>query len=270
MRAKILSWNAEGAFVLGSKTRRAVPEQAIETLEKLETDIAVIPEFGDYERIDPVVLQKLGEIGYDITLADYADGTGMSMALLSRLPVLNKIEARFADLRSMPTVDVCDNRGEELRIVGVHLDDAREENRLRQAADLVEFLAGSRVPTVVAGDFNAMDSKTWFARLCRTGLVESVRSSDPERKFGYVAQRLSEMALGTTIDYLRENTSLKNCDPHQIQPTISARQRGFEWLPSWRLAKIDWTFCSPALHPSNYQVHPDAGSDHRPITFTID
>lgn len=247
-----------------------MPEQAIETLTKLNPDIAIIPEFGDYERIDPEVMQGLGKIGYDATLTDYIDGTGMSMALLSRLPVLSKQETRFAGQRSMPVVHVRDNCGDELRVVGIHFDDVREETRLRQAADLVEFLAGSSVPTVVAGDFNAMDSRTWFARLCRTRLVESIGSNDPERKICYLAQRLGEMALGTTVDFLCENTSLKNCDPFQTQPTISAKQRGFEWLPAWRLAKIDWSFCSPALHPSDYQVHPDAGSDHRPITFTID
>ena len=40
----------------------------LETLTKLNPDIAIIPEFGDYERIDPEVMQGLGKIGYEQAL----------------------------------------------------------------------------------------------------------------------------------------------------------------------------------------------------------
>ena len=60
---RVATWNAEGMFVDGTKTRRAGSHDALRALESLDADIVVVPEFG-----------KLAELKESVKLAIKALG----------------------------------------------------------------------------------------------------------------------------------------------------------------------------------------------------
>lgn len=76
------------------------------------------------------------------------------------------------------------------------------------------------------------------------------------------------MAMGTTIAYLLKETTLHDLDTKNRR-TISGKQRGLEWIPAVRLAKIDWIFGSKQFRTLSYRIMRDVGSDHRPVLAKI-
>jgi len=86
-------------------------------------------------------------------------GGAYGMAVLSRWPIREATNWRLTDgeePRSALGVRVrAPEDGEELLVVGIHFY-RTEEERLAQAADLVEALASESVPVILAGDFNSL------------------------------------------------------------------------------------------------------------------
>ncbi len=270
---RVVTWNAEGMFVADTKTRRATPHDALSVIKKLDADIVVIPEFGRLSDLEDAIETTIRALGYETTTLAYDEPRtpGLGFAILSRLPVVQTtIHELRGSKRQLLEVLCHDERGDKIRVFGVHLDDKSEEGRLKEIASVCEIVG--RHPgdhTLVMGDFNAMHRDAWFARVARSSASRHITTHIPHQLMRSMAERVCEMALGTTIEYLLQHTELHDMDPsHRL--TISSKQAGLEWMPAWRLAKIDWIFGDQSLHTLRYRVSADVGSDHRPVLAEIE
>ncbi len=270
-RLKVVTWNAEGMFVTGSKTRRGTPHDAVAVIKKLDADIVAVPEFGVSGQLSEEIRLSLHALGYQIVETAYEDGPGSmyGMAVLSRLPIVSSRIVRLADLRNVIELKVVDVHGQQLYVLAVHLDDRTEDARLQQIEHVVTLVSAHRsTPCLLMGDFNAMAHGSYFAKAARSKLGRKLAVTLPHDKLRSMATRVNEMALGTTIDYLTKHSHLHDLDPGRKR-TISARQQGVEWLPHLRLAKIDWIFGSKEFTTKHYRVMRDVGSDHRPVSAEL-
>lgn len=269
---RLVTWNAEGMFVEGSMTRRASPSDALRIVKELDADVLVIPEFGIIDQLADLTRTELERMRYSIHTTVYRDprARGSGLAILSRLPVVSLSEVTLeSQIHSIVDVVVEDKGGRELRILGVHLDDRQEAYRLDEVAAICANLDKTPVtPIIMAGDSNAMHERSWFARLIRLRIVGSAAKRFPSTQAAGVLARAHEMGFGTTIRYIERQGSLRSLDPG-LQRTISAKQRDLEWMPSWRLAKIDWIFGSKEFTVASYRVLRDVGSDHRPVVADL-
>lgn len=272
-RLSVVTWNAEGMFVEHTKTRRAGPHDALAVLKKLDADIVVIPEFGRLSDLEEVVETAIGALGYEMTTLMYDEPRtpGLGFAILSRLPVVQTtIHELGGSKRQLLEVLCRDETGRKIRVFGVHLDDRSEEGRLGEIAYVCTIVnRHSEDVTLVMGDFNAMHRDSWFARIARSRISRHITTRIPHQLMKSMAERVREMAEGTTIEYLLQHTELHDLDSGR-KPTISSKQAGLEWIPSWRLAKIDWIFGNRFVSAVRYRVYSDVGSDHRPVRAEIE
>jgi endonuclease/exonuclease/phosphatase family metal-dependent hydrolase len=272
-RLTVVTWNAEGMFVDDTKTRRGTPHDAIATLRKLDADIVVIPEFGRMADLQDAHAAAIEALGYEITLVAYDEprAPGLGFAILSRLPIL---ETRVHELpgsrRQVVEIQHKDVEGTRIRVLGVHLDDRSEAGRLTEIATVCDIVTTeATMPTLLLGDFNAMHHDSWFARIARSRPAHGLSRRVRHTLVRSMADRVHEMALGTTVEYLLAHTNLHDLDPGRKR-TISGKQAGLEWLPAWRLAKIDWIFGSKQFKTVGYRVLRDSGSDHRPVRAELE
>ena len=88
---------------------------------------------------------------------DY-EGGQYGVAILSRLPILKTdhrmyLNKREAERRGMIRIAV-NSGGHDLSFATTHLDYQYEDGRIFEAGQLVDFLKGQNVPTILVGDFN--------------------------------------------------------------------------------------------------------------------
>ena len=266
-------------FVEGAMTRRAVPRDGVAVLKKLDADIVVIPEFGVHEKLEEVTKVAIQSLGYQIIEAPYEDWTLAShvpkryeMALLTRLSLRSHTLHHFTNSNRAFIEAIIELPGgkDMLRVFGVHLDDKTEESRLVQIAELGDLLNKPHVGEVlVMGDFNAMTAESLTSKILRTKYAGAMGKRFITEQLRSMSERVNQMAIGSTIATLLEISSLHDLDGrHRF--TISGKQRGMEWFPAIRLAKIDWIFGSKNVHTIHYKVLPDSGSDHRPVIADIE
>ncbi|MBC7764717.1 endonuclease/exonuclease/phosphatase family protein [Microbacteriaceae bacterium] len=269
---RVVSWNAEGMFVEGTKTRRAKPTDAISVLKQLNADIVVIPEFGRKDGIAPQTIEAIAGLSYEYAISDYNDERmpALSFAILSKLPIVSQHTFGLAgSARQALQVECRLSDGQLISVIGVHLDDRSESMRKQQITSVVEAVRRVKgQPILVMGDFNAMSVDSRFAQFARSLPVRMLTKLILHKQLHSVVERVSEMALGTTINHLLHQTALQNLDP-KLQRTISAKQAGMEWMPSWRIGKIDWIFGTVPIKVRSYAVMRDVGSDHRPVVADI-
>ncbi len=270
---RVVSWNAEGMFVTGTKTRRATPQDALRVLKDLNADVVVIPEFGLKDSLLKETLAEIEHLSYTCILTAYEDkrAPGLYFGILSRLPISHHKTFQLEGSTRRATIIEClvPGQNKPLRVVGVHLDDRNEALRMRQITSVVETVNDrTEAPLLVLGDFNAMSRQSLFANLMRSTPIHLFTKIIPHQKLRSVFERVSEMAIGTTINYLFQHTNLHSLDPI-LQRTISAKQADVDWMPSWRIAKIDWIFGNQFITTRSYRVMRDVGSDHRPVIADI-
>ncbi len=266
---RVATWNAEGMFVARSKTRRALPHDAIRTLQKLDADIVFVPEFGTIEDTEESTMNAVHALGYQsVTFAYQQPELGSyGAALFTRLPLKDSTMHSFTNT-GRQFIEVMVDLGEKpLRVIGIHFDDRSEELRLPQVDEVLAIVKKSHEPTIVLGDFNAMHKDSSFAKLARSRLATSATKLISHKNIISVAERVREMARGTTIEKMLAG-NLHNLDPGHHH-TISAKQAGLEWMPALKLAKIDWMLGTSSIHATHYRVMHDVGSDHRPVVATI-
>lgn len=275
---KIISWNLEGRLSRLASDERGTPEKIVAAIRSLNADVLVHPEaFGSDPGIDESIEKTLGDLGYESVSVAYDDLIGRGekavvpnphMRVMSRLPITASEVIRPGNLRSMLAIHVADPVIGTVRIIGVHLDDRDEELRLRQAGPLIEYINGSRLPTIVCGDFNAMPPHAFRSTVVHNSFLRDLASLVPHRHMRYTLTRLSDMASGTTIDRILGETDLVNTDP-RLTPTTTPKMRRMEWMPSIPLVKIDWILVSKDLAYRDFAVSPDLGSDHRALSVSV-
>jgi endonuclease/exonuclease/phosphatase family metal-dependent hydrolase len=278
MSLKIVSWNIEGRLTRFSAHGRGTPEHIIHELRMHDADVVILPEASDGDTIDTSVHEAVKELGYEVYTALYKDKgvrhhgaeQNPTIKLLSRVPMANVTSVRYGDIRTLLYADVKDpSSGRLLRVFGIHLDDRSEEYRLAQVKDLCLEIEKSPLPVVVAGDFNAMHSSDGPAKLLRSPMVTMLTSLVPQGLLRSLLERVSEMASGTTLDYL-ESTSHVHDVNSRHNATSTPKLRGLSWLPSVRLIAIDHIYIDERLLPLDFHVAPDGGSDHRALSVTLE
>lgn len=274
MNLRVVTWNAEGMFVTGSKTRRADRHQALKVVRELNADIIFVPEFGNTDAVEPATITALHALGYQTVVYSYEQEElhgSYGAGLLTRLPLVSHTLHHFANTgRTFIEAHIELGGGKSaMRIIGLHLDDRSEQLRMEQIAGAAEVINHAHVgETIVLGDFNAMHESSAFAKLARSKAASQAAKRLPHKLVRSMGKRVSEMAAGTTVRYLLENTGLHDLDG-KLRRTISAKQAGLEWAPKLRLAKIDWIFGSDGVKAMNYAIYKDVGSDHRPVVSDL-
>jgi endonuclease/exonuclease/phosphatase family metal-dependent hydrolase len=276
MSLKIAAWNIEGRLGLIARHGRGSPERIIDALLALDADVIFLPEaYG--ARTARGVNDRLKYAGYSWYDAQYHDaGKPMQPSdsnphsrFLCRLPVRHHTEARYANIRTMQTIIVCDPiTAKEVRIMGIHLDDRSEKLRLAQVEDVAEYVSLDQRPTVLMGDFNAM-YPVGIAKGLRSGLFKMMARGILFSRLRSLVLRLSDMATGTTLERLCASARLREADLRH-QPTMTLKTRGFLWLPSIRIVQLDHILYSREVQLNDFVVAGDGGADHRAITATIE
>lgn len=279
MAIKVVSWNIEGRLTRFAKKGRGSPEHILEGIEKMDADVVFLAEASDNNNIEPEVINRLKNLGYEIYTVSYEDGgkdrkwaaeAAPNMKLLSRLPVKNFRQIRLGDIRNALIAEVDDpDTGETIRILGVHLDDRNEKYRLKQVEDLLIYLAESPLPTVVMGDYNAMHAADFRARLLRNRWLARFIKRWPHARTQDILERLSDMAIGDTLATLEKGSMCQDADIRR-RATTTPKLRFQEWMPSIRMVQIDHMFVSPGVTVEGFRVGTDGGSDHRPISAILE
>ncbi|HWB38620.1 MAG TPA: endonuclease/exonuclease/phosphatase family protein [Candidatus Saccharimonadales bacterium] len=212
MPLTVAAWNVRDAFSEAYPTVNVLSE-----FRQLNPDVAVISEAyaeGKTTLVDGV-LEAFDAQGYHVTDVPYNDDDGRedrhNMIVLARKEfVASTAPIRLATRTAVALTLRHPDTKREIDLYGVHLDDRHEERRLGQATTLLADV-DPNTPTVIAGKFNALDRTDPDARKLRmvAPLTKLLPSKDPApggrrspifpRRFGSLAQRLTEMADGGTM-----------------------------------------------------------------------
>jgi len=276
---RVVSWNLEGRLSQLASDSRGTPEKIVAAIAVFDADILVHPEaFGMDPAVAPEIEESLRRLGYKSVSVAYDDAISRGekamvpnphLRIMSRLPIISHEVIRPSNMRSMVSVTLHDPMSNQnIRVIGIHLDDRSETLRLQQVGPLIEYINSSPLPTLMMGDFNAMPPCTFKSSLIHSTAFRELAGLIPHPHMRYTVERLSDMASGTTISTILRQTRLQNTDPG-FQPTTTPKMRKMEWMPSIRFAKIDWIFVSPDISYKNVAVSRDLGSDHRALSLEI-
>lgn len=183
-------------------------ERAAEVIRRLDPDVVTLQEVDrGVERTGGVdQARRLGELtGMEAVFGPFMayDGGEYGMAVLSRLPVLRRVNHRLPDgAEPRSALEVRVGVGPERRqvaVVGIHLYRTPEE-RLAQAEALAAALSDESdeaLPVVLAGDFNSPPDSRVLARLedagwsvlPKDGPRATFPADAPDREIDYVMLR---------------------------------------------------------------------------------
>lgn len=168
-------------------------------------------------------------------------------AVLSKYPIEN---ARVVDMPGFSTWETllagkkralhCDlSVGDQtIGVVAAHLSHRKETLRVRSAAVLIDHVAASTTPTIVAGDLNSTPPGLRESRSDREGR-NAITSFDNANYF----RRLPD-----TLDIEDRNLTFRADDPYCV---------------------IDWILIPRAWRFVEYRVEPSTLSDHRPVIADV-
>lgn len=226
-KLRIMAWNVQDNL-----NNPAVHKRVIVT----SPDIAVLPE---------AVPQKTGlsaetrlafyDAGYTVISHPYNDEDGRpdyhSLVVIAKQELVRGAEYKTVFVGRTALQIVMDNG---LTFTGVHLDDRSESSRFTQAHKLIHEVIrkpADGTQDIIAGDFNSMHPNHGWAPMLRSArgiskLLPSKEPTDPYmsnmnrlERFGSLSQRLSQMALGKTIE-LFEKEGFKETSL-DYRPTIA-------------------------------------------------
>lgn len=273
---RLAAWNIEGRLGPVASRGRGTPGQIADRILQLDADIIFLPEaYGN--DISPDVNQRFTDAGYSFFDVSYEDENKPHGAaidnphcrFLSRLPVIHQSRRRFGKVRSLQSIDVIDPKTKQpITIVGIHLDDRTEAQRLRQVRDVVSYCKNIEMPFVLMGDFNALYGTTKTAKFLRSSLVKVTGCAMTQSFVKTIVVRVAAMARGDTLDHLHENLSIHAANTTR-QATATPKMRNMEWAPSVRLLEIDHILASRSVQFNDFRIGKEGGADHRDLTVTI-
>lgn len=215
----IAAYNACGAF---SDENRAFV--AAEGMKRGQYGLVIISEAAEYDqkgdtRIPEEVYSRLKN-DYNVHLYDYDDFGDLhannrprnSFMLLSGVDVaIEPPTDPPTEIRRYIKTSVIDNEKDNLDVLGVHLCDRSEDNRLRMV-EAITANSSLNSSTVVAGDFNALHGSDVRARLYRAKTSYYAALATPNQRIRNAGEKLHEMGYGTTMQRLKE-AGLEDADP---------------------------------------------------------
>lgn len=275
---KIATWNMEQHLSDPKASGRSSWPALVNSLYTIGANIVVIPEAakGEPERAALTIKRLAEQTGYpNHILTEYEDqstgGASVYLAVLSRIAITGSEIIRLGSESTARNAIMLDLKSAEFgdfRLLGLHLSDATEEARLDQAASVHEHIDRAHEDQreiIIAGDFNAMHRDDFRAHALRSRVVRALARGISSQKIRSIATRLSAMAEGIALDAI-ERAGVSDADPRHHATTTPKMRDLPTWVPSVRMAQIDHILHSDGLTPSDYRVHPDGGSDHRPIS----
>jgi len=254
----------------------------VSSLYGIGANVVVIPEAakGDPERAAKTIERLAEQTNYPHhVIAEYGDqsmgeATNVYIAVLSRIAITSSQIVQLGNQRTARNALLLDLQSAEfgnIRLLGLHLSDGIEEARIDQATSVREHIERARQDhreLIVAGDFNAMHRGDLRAHILRSSPVRWTAHHMPSQKLQSITSRLSGMAEGIALDMILR-ASVIDADPHHRSTTTPKMRDLPDWIPSVRLAQIDHILHTDGLTPSEYRIHPDGGSDHRPVSVSV-
>ena len=141
--------------------------------------------------------------------------------------------------------------------------------RLAQIEDFISYYQNSpEMPTVAAGDWNAIHGEDLRALVLGSRAVRFVARHLPAGNVQTIAERLTDMATGSALTVFEEGTGMRELDPRH-RPTTTPKMRGMEWMPSIRTVQIDHAYANNLVESGTVKVGKDGGADHRSITTEL-
>ena len=273
MNIAFMNWNVAGALSEEAKARQLIHEISLR-----EPDVAIFPEAyneGQEQFLDDAQAELSG--GYKVSLTAYDDDDNRQdrrgmMALVRH--ELSMYETggnvvRLAGRNALEHLITSPESGQEVHVLGVHLNDRSGVKRGQEVDDLLDYLMLPTEPTVVHGDMNEVhfgssrglyfkvagmiaSSPKW---LFPVGEPESVNPKMSRARIGSMAERLHEMSQGAVLQRLVD-AGLRDADVLH-QPTFNSKKP---------FAQLDHTLVSKSLifKVKSFEVLPHhALSDHR-------
>ncbi len=280
MTLRIASWNIEQRLSRYTKSGRGCPEFIINSIKQLNADVIFLPEAFDSKiPIEKTITAKLASMGYIFYDVPYEEGGPIrpdypdlspNLRIMSRIPISKFKKFRLGKLRNALSCSVIDPQTQkEIRILGIHLDDRSEALRQSELPSLIAQINSSNLPTVMVGDYNAMSGTTKKAKIINSKFIRLLEKLILNQEIRSYAIRASDMAIGSTLRSLEQNTRLRDVDDKH-RPTTTPKLRTVNWLPSIRLIDIDHMLVSPDILVENFTIMGyDGGSDHRAISAFI-
>jgi endonuclease/exonuclease/phosphatase (EEP) superfamily protein YafD len=139
--------------------------------------------------------------------------------------------------------------------------------RLEQVDDAVAYIQKADMPTIMAGDFNAMWHKK-RAKLFGSRFMRFIAGHIPHERIRNKAMQFTDMASGRALARLALDAGLRDAD-EKLRPTVTPKMRAAPYLPSIPFGQIDHILVSGTIESGNVAVSRDMGSDHRAVTVTI-
>lgn len=196
-------------------------------------------------------------------------GPGISVVFATDLDVLG---ARIIWAHSRYVLEVVvQDEGKALRILAAYLDDLSEDVRLKQFSAIHNTVAAAgNIPTIIAGDLNALRGDLsqahfkarWRDRLFRT-LLPVLRLFRPKSELAVSAAGMNQRRLITTV----EAAGYTDGGHFSAQPTIGAMGLPFP------LICLDYIFANSFIRFRKFDVVPKRvhknASDHAPVVAEI-
>ena len=250
---KLLAWNL--ALGLSDSNRCS---SIIKRLLRAQPDVAVLSEaFGEYIAVD-FPFEKYGYAFSSVPYNDELVGHQVHLGIMCRIDLNVSFTTRFLDHRNgvvmLLTID-----GRPIQIVGLHLDDKREEYRLSMLTALRPLL-DLTIPTIMLGDLNAIHFHDLMAQALRSKLIRWLAPRLPHWRLRSLGTRLVGMADGRTLSEL-SNWGFYDADKKH-RPTMK-----FLCLA---LVQLDHILYTIGIRVLNMRVLYSLLSDHNAVTATIE
>lgn len=188
----------------------------LDSVDQQRPDILVLPEAYGEDKITYLanVEKALEREHYSFLHVlnndadDRKDRHGTAVIYRSTHDVLKAEAVRLATRNALQLHMRDPETGRVVNVIGAHLDDRHEANRLVQAKAAIEGI-NPNLPSVFAGDCNSMNKRDWkrFAPLLFGKFIaphlpvkEPGEKASKLERVGSLTQRLGEMATGDTVE----------------------------------------------------------------------
>lgn len=274
MAIEVAVWNTQDSFSDGERM-----DMVLKQVFEADPDVAVFPEAhreGQTHLLGDAcnLLEDIG--GYTIATTSYNDQDGRAdrhgLFMVAKRELVRDTRIIQMAGRTALMFEVAERDSQKtMDIFGVHLDDRHEKTRRQQACSLLAAMREG-VPTVVAGDMNALHGQTDRARRIRPASVvtEFLPAKDPVpgvkqskvSRMSSLLQRAVRMADGSTLRVLEE-AGFEDADP-EYRPTMPSK---------YPLLQLDHILYDKYVRtdPTAFMVHPhNPAADHRMVSALVE
>lgn len=254
MSVRVATWNVKNSFEYPDNVR--LYDHAM----RMDADVLVFQEaYEDDNHHAHELRERFYHHGYAVQHMPYEPASSEianhRFVLLARPEQRIKNAARLGVLNAVQLELIDPDTEGHAQAMGVHFDSHSEANRLAQVDALAEhdFTDG---PRILLGDLNSIVAGSLWARILRSRGARAAAERMPSPRARSIATRLSEMALGTTLQKLADDYDLHD---------VTKRPR-ITWPTPVSFVALDHILTSPDITVDNVAVQPPTRlSDHRAL-----